>query len=159
MIHFFFLDREPTLFVVLHLISRTYCSDELIEFVTTTRGCWKEKLSLIPSTKLIIEDYSLLVNDTIIPKETLAVHLSWKTKLDLATISELLNKRWMTLDLLSILEEAKRTSPIKTIFISENEFHRDNFEYPHYTFVVQENLSCLPRLREDEQKSESTDQL
>ena len=143
---FFLLDRESTLFVVLHLMNFN-CGDT--ELVQTTRGCLKEKLLLIPTTKLIIEDGS--GDDTIIPQETLAVHLSGKKKLDLAMISELLNKRWMTLDLLSILQEAQRTLPIKACFISENEFYLDNFQYPHNTFVIHENLSCLPRLRKDEQ--------
>ena len=132
------------------------CGDT--ELVKTIRGCLKEKLLLIPTTKLIIEDGS--GDDTIIPQETLAVHLSGRKELGLAMISELLNKRWMTLDLLSILQEAQRTLPIKASFISENEFYRlDNFQFPPNTFVIHENLSCLPRLRKDEQKSESSHQL
>jgi len=157
MIHFFLLDRESTLFVVLHLLNHILCGDKVMEFVKTTRGCLKEKLLLIPSTKLLIEDYSR--EDTLITQETLAVQLSYKTEFDLEMISQLLNKRWMTLDLLSILKEAQRSLPMKASFFSENDFCRDNFEYPHYTFVIQENLSCLPRLRKDDQKSESSDQL
>ena len=157
MIHFFLLDRESTLFVVLHLMNYIFCGDKVMEFVKTRRGCLKEKLLLIPSTKLIIEDYSR--DDTLITQETLAVHLSYKTEFDLEMISQLLNKRWMTLDLLSILKEAQRSLPMKASIFSEDDFCRDNFEYPHYTFVIHENLSCLPRLRKDEQKSESSDQL
>ena len=108
-----------------------------------------EKLALIPTTKLIVEDF--LEVDTNIPPETLAVRFSWGDKKALAIIQDLLNKRWMTLDLLSILQEAQRTLPIKACFISENEFYLDNFQYPHNTFVIHENLSCLPRLRKDEQ--------
>ena len=157
MIYFFVLDRESTLFVVLHLMKYILCGDKVMEFVDTTRGCLKEKLLLIPSTKLIIEDYSR--DDTLITQETLAVHLSYKTEFDLEMISQLLNKRWMTLDLLSILKEAQRSLPMKTSFFPEDDFCRYNFEYPHYTLVIHENLSCLPRLRKDEQKSESSDQL
>lgn len=133
------------------------CGDKVMEFVTTTGGCLREKLLLIPSTKLIIGDYPR--GDTLITQETLAVYLSYKTEVDLEMISQLLNKRWMTLDLLSILKEAQRSLPMKASFFSENDFCRDNFEYPHYTLVIHENLSCLPRLRKDEQKSESSDQL
>ena len=75
-----------------------------MEFVKTTRGCVMEKLALqnwLPTTKLIVEDF--LEVDTNIPPETLAVRFSWGDKKALAIIQDLLNKRWMTLDLLSIL--------------------------------------------------------
>ena len=157
MIRFFLLDRESNLFVVLHLVNCIPRGYKGVEFVKTTRGCLKEKLLLIPSTKLIIDDY--LTDDTLITQETLAVHLSYKTKFDLEMISQLLNKRWMTLDLLSILKEVQRSLPMKASFFSENDFCRDNFEYPHDTIVIHENLSCLPTLGKDEQKSESSDQL
>ena len=133
------------------------CGDKVMEFVTTTGGCLREKLLLIPSTKLIIGDYPR--GDTLITQETLAVYLSYKTEVDLEMISQLLNKRWMTLDLLSILKEVQRSLPMKASFFSENDFCRDNFEYPHDTIVIHENLSCLPTLGKDEQKSESSDQL
>lgn len=157
MIHFFLLDRESTLFVVLHLVNHILWGYKGVEFVKTTRGCLKEKLLLIPSTKLILDDYP--IDDTLITQETLAVHLCYKTKFDLEMISQLLNKRWMRLDLLSILKEVQRSLPMKANFFSENDFCRDNFEYPHDTFVIHENLSCLPRLRKDEQKSETSDQI
>ena len=113
-----------------------------------------EKLALIPTTKLVMDDF--LKEDTIIPPETLALTLSWKKK-DLAIILQLLNKRWTTLDLISILQEAQRTLPIKESFTSESAFYRDDFQYLQYTFPIYENLSCLPRLRKDEQQSESSD--
>ena len=127
-------------------------SHGLEEFAKTTREFVKEKLALIPTTKLIIEDP--LGRDTIsIPQETLAVRLS-STKLDLAIIQELLNKRWMTLDLLSVLKEAQRTLPIK--MFAEREFCDPKYNYSH-TFAINENLSYLPRLQKDEQKPESND--
>ena len=127
-------------------------SHGLEEFAKTTREFVKEKLALIPTTKLIIEDP--LGRDTIsIPQETLAVRLS-RTKLDLAIIQELLNKRWMTLDLLSVLKEAQRTLPIK--LFPEREFCDVQYNF-NQTFAIHENLSCLPRLQKDEQKQESND--
>ena len=112
-----------------------------------------EKLELIPTTKLIVEDF--LEADTNIPPETLALRFSWGDKKALAIIQDLLNKRWMTLDLLSILQEAQRS--IKANFICKNEFYRDNFQFYRYTFHIDENLSCLPRLCKDEQKSAASD--
>ena len=113
-----------------------------------------EKLALIPTTKLIMSEF--YEEDTIFPQETLALRLLWTGK-TLAIIQELLNKRWMTLDLLSILQEAQRTLPIRSSFTSTNEFDEVSVEYPDYTFPIYENLSCLPRLHKDEQKSESSD--
>ena len=112
-----------------------------------------EKLALIPTTKLIMDD--VIKKNTIIPQETLALRLSLEKK-DLAIIQELLNKRWMTLDLLSILQEAQRTLLIKESSIPESAFYGHDLQY-WYTFPIYENLSCLPRLRKDEQKSESSD--
>ena len=63
----------------------------------------------------------------------------------------------MTLDLLSILQEAQRTLPINANFISKNEFYRDNFQFYLYTFHIYEDLSCLPGLCKDEQNSEASD--
>ena len=112
-----------------------------------------EKLALIPTAKLIIAD--LLKGGTIsIPQETLAVRLSWRKELDLAIIQELLNKRWMTLDLLSVLKEAQRTLPIK--MFADREFGDPRYDCGH-TIAIHENLSYLPRLQKDEQKPESND--
>ena len=108
-----------------------------------------EKLTLIPTTKLIVEDF--LEVDTNIPPETLALRFSWGDKKALAIIQDLLNKRWMTLDLLSILQEAQRTLPINANFISKNEFYLDNSQFYRYTFHIYENLSYLPRLCKDQQ--------
>ena len=112
-----------------------------------------EKLALIPTAKLIIA-HPLIGGTISIPQETLAVRLSLSRKLDLAIIRELLNKRWMTLDLLSVLKEAQRTLPIKQF--SEIEFDDPRYNYSD-TFAIHENLSYLPRLQKDEQKPESND--
>ena len=114
-----------------------------------------EKLALIPTTKLIMEDF--LEVGTSIPPETLALRFSWGDKKALAITQDLLNKRWMTLDLLSILREAQRTLLTNANFISKNEFYLDNFQCYRYTFHIYENLSCLPRLCKNEQKSEASD--
>lgn len=131
----------------------TCWSHGVIEFAKTTREFVNEKLALIPTAKLIIAD--LLEGGTIsIPQETLAVRLTWRPKLGLAIIQELLNKRWMTLDLLSVLKEAQRTLPIK--MFAEREFCDPRYDY-NRTLVIHENLSYLPRLQKDEQKPESND--
>ena len=100
-----------------------------MEFVKSTRGCLMEKLALIPTTKLIVEDF--LEVDTNIPPETLAVRFSWGDKKALAIIQDLLNKRWMTLDLLSILQESQRTLPLMQI-----SFLKMNFISVMPSFIV-----------------------
>ena len=157
--YFFFLDRESTLFVVLHLMTGStfqMYGHEVVEFVKTARGYVNEKLALIPTTKLIIEDHDPLCERgrISIPQETLAVLLLWK-KDALAIIQELLNKRWMTLDLLSILKEAQRTLPIK-LFSGEEFFDVQWYDFNN-TFAIDENLSYTPRLQKDEQKPEPSD--
>ena len=128
---------------------------EVVEFVKTARGYVNEKLALIPTTKLIMEDHCLLEGrKSSIPQETLAVLLLWK-KDALAIIQELLNKRWMTLDLLSILKEAQRTLPIK-LFSGDKFFYFQWYDFRR-TFDIDENLSYIPRLHRDEQKPEPSD--
>ena len=128
---------------------------EVEEFVKTAREYVNEKLALIPTTKLVIEDQDLYEGGKIsIPQETLAVLLLWK-KDALAIIQELLNKRWMTLDLLSIFKEAQRTLPIK-LFSGEEFFDFQRYDFRR-TFAIDENLSYIPRLHKDEQKPEPSD--
>ena len=75
-----------------------------------------ERLALIPSAKLVITDigYWLHLNTEVLPQKTLHVRINDRSKLALATILELLNKRWQTLDLISVFREVQRTLPIKT---------------------------------------------
>ena len=114
-----------------------------------------EKLSLIPTTKLIIEDQNPFGGGKIsIPQETLAVLLLWK-EVSLALIHELLNKCWMTLDLLSILKDAQRTLPIK-LFSGKEFFDFQSYDFRR-TFAIDENLSYIPRLHKDERKPEPSD--
>ena len=145
----FFPDGESTLFVVIKTVPfipfRHHC--ELEDFFKTTRKCLIKKLALIPTTKLIIEhaeDYQLPPRVTrrknfLLP-ETLKVIIvnSSRMELVLATILEVLNKRWKILDLISVLREAQRTLAIKGA-------------PPSRTFLdMYENLSFLPRLQNKE---------
>ena len=96
-----------------------------------------EKLALIPGPKLVIGNIQLEIRwaGTIGP-ETLEVYFSRDTVL--ATMLELLNKRWQTLDLISVMQEVKRTlasSPAHSRYLSSEDV------------LVNENLSCVPRLQ------------
>lgn len=105
--------------------------------MTAIKILFGEKLALIPGTKLVIGNIQLadVWADAIAP-ETLEVYLSRDTVL--ATMLELLNKRWHTLDLISVMQEVKRTlasSPAHTRYLSSEDV------------IVNENLSCVPRLQ------------
>ena len=76
--------------------------------MTLIRGCLREKLALIPETKLVITNSSFSVMEKEeIPRETLQLYLP--RRIVLATLPELLNKRWQTMDLISVMLELKRT--------------------------------------------------
>ena len=164
----FFPDRESTLFVVIKTVPfipfRRH-HREVEDFFKTTRKCVIKKLALIPTTKLIIEhaeDYQLPPRVTrrknFLLRETLKVIIvdSCRMELVLATILEVLNKRWKMLDLISVLREAQRTLAIKDAPPSEL-FTREYSRQISRTFLdIYENLSFLPRLQNKELVPESS---
>ena len=113
--------------------------------MTEIKILFEEKLALIPGTKLVIGNIQLSIAnvwaDAIAP-ETLEVYFSRETAL--ATMLELLNKRWQTLDLISVMQEVKRTlasSHAHSRYLSSDDV------------LVNENLSCVPRLQKVVDKS------
>ena len=111
---------------------------------------WYEKLALIPETKLVITNSSSsVIEKEEIPHETLQLYSP--RRIVLATLSELLNKRWQTMDLVSVMLELKRT------FVTRGETILHGEEDLSFLFVddysqakMDENLSCLPRLQKTE---------
>ena len=111
--------------------------------------CLKEKLAFIPNTKLVITTGLLTswMKNEKIPRETLHVHY-WdyqQREITLATMLELLRKRWQTLDLISLMLELRRTVAVKLTPQYELVEGR-----PRGAVTVQENLSCLPTLQKTE---------
>ena len=98
----------------------------------------KEKLALVPDTKLVICNDQLgnLLAKSAIPRETLEVYFLGDSLLP--TVLEHLEKRWQTLDLISVMQEVKRT-------LANLLAHRRLF--PRAGATVRENLSCIPRLQ------------
>ena len=119
---------------------------EIKEFSRTTQSYLTERLALIPSAKLVITDigYWLHLNTEVLPQETLYVRINERGKLALATIFELMNKRWQTLDLISVFREVQRTLPIKK---APQQYFQGNFQVSVSVCDLLENLSCLPRLQ------------
>ena len=124
-------------------------SHEIKEFSRTTQRYLTERLALIPRAKLVITEigYWLHLNTEVFPQETLHVRINERSKLALATILELLNKRWQTLDLISVFREVQRTLPIKRAL---QQFDQGNFQVSVSVCDLLENLSCLPRLQKTE---------
>ena len=119
---------------------------EIKEFSRTTQSYLTERLALIPSAKLVITDigYWLHLNTEVLPQETLYVRINERGKLALATIFELMNKRWQTLDPISVFREVQRTLPIKK---APQQYFQGNFQVFVSVCDLLENLSCLPRLQ------------
>lgn len=125
-----------TLYVI--LLGSAFMYELLGEnLMTGIKILFGEKLALIPGTKLVISNFQLanLWADAIAP-ETLEVYFSRDTVL--ATMLELLNKRWQTLDLISVMQEVKRT-------LASSHAHSRYMSSEDVT--VNENLSCVPRLQ------------
>ena len=149
MILFCFAGNESNLFVVFLKNNSVVYSHEIKEFSWTTQRYLTEQLALIPSTKLIITHigYWLHLNTEELPPETLHIRINEKGKLALTTIFELLNKRWQTLDLISVFREVERNLSVKK---APQQFHKGNFQVSASVCDLLENLSCLPRLQKTE---------
>ena len=110
----------------------------------------REKLALIPDTKLVITNgFSSVMEKEEIPRETLQLYLP--RRIVLATLLDLLNKRWQTMDLISVMLELKRTlsTGVETILPDDEDFNFLFFN--NYSKAkMDENLSCLPRLQKTE---------
>ena len=123
--------------MTLHIILLNISTTALLlseDFIAEMKTLFKEKLALIPDTKLVIGNIRLgnvwASNEN--ARETLQVHFSRDSLL--ATILEHLEKRWQTLDLISVMQEVNRT-------LTHQRFQGRE------EFTVLENLSCIPRLQ------------
>ena len=99
----------------------------------------KEKSALIPDTKLVICCGQLenLLAERALSRETLQLYFPDDSLLP--TVLEHLEKRWQTLDLISVMHEVKRTVA--------NLFAHPRLPAKFGATLVRENLSCIPRLQ------------
>ena len=105
-----------------------HCEDLIAEM----KRLFTEKLALIPDTKIVIAVDHLGPLSPHNVCETLQVYFSRDSLL--ATMLEHLEKRWQTLDLISVMQEVNRTLAHHRFSGKEN-------------VAVLENLSCIPRLQ------------
>ena len=69
-----------------------------------------EKLTLIPNAKLVIVSGLERWKAEQLTRETFDIYCNFiGRELTMATLLELLNKRWQTLDLVSVMQELQRT--------------------------------------------------
>ena len=147
---FFLTGEESTLFVVLVIESfklNSY-SDDVENFMKMIGECLRKTLSLIPGAKLLIaNNSSCLAEKAGIPCETLQVYLP--ERIGLTTMLDLLKKRWQTLDLISVMQELKRSLRAEGISRKQEE-RMELWDRNIQAVEIQENLSFLPRLQKTE---------
>ena len=104
------------------------------DLIAEMKRLFKEKLALIPDTKLVITNNHLgnVWENNAIARETLEVYFSRDSLL--ATMLEHLEKRWQTLDLISVMQEVNRT-------LAHHRFSGRE------EVTVLDNLSCIPKLQ------------
>ena len=149
---FLIAGKESVLSVIVIVNSFKRSLTDGAKFMKLIRECLREKLALIPETKLVITNsFSSVMEKEEIPRETLQLYLP--KKIVVATLLELLNKRWLTMDLISVMLELKRTFVTGETILHEGEdsvsfLFQDDACYS--TAKIDENLSCLPRLQKTE---------
>ena len=146
---FHFIGNESTLFVVV-IANRFEPGHYSGDFLNIINDCLKEKLPLIPQTKVvIISDPSGLMIQGEIPPETLQVYLP--RRVGLGAVLELLNKRYKSLDLIAVILELKRS--YLTAYGKGPYYHHYGGWFSPFDVTIDfyENLSCLPRLQKTEQ--------
>ena len=144
-----FVGKASTLFVVLiqnSLRLELTSGAVLQQMIINIKRCLSEKLALIPDTKVVIANNLPPMREGNISSETLEVYLSEKGVL--TTLLQLLSKRLDTLDLISVMQELKRTVP-RTVpsYYSRLLGYSD---FSHTPVQIRDNLSSVPRLQKTE---------
>ena len=107
-----------------------------------------EKLALIPAhTKVVVTPHAGWESIAEVPETLHVVYGNFKGLPVLTRMIEIFNKRWQTLDVISMMQELKRAS-FKQFGFSG--YYRDT-----HIFIKVDSLSCLPKFQkmEDEHSS------
>ena len=145
-----FVGKASTLLVVLiqNRLGLERTSGAVLEQMSINiKRCLSEKLALIPDTKVVIaNNMPRMKKEGNISSETLEVYLSEKGVL--TTLLQLLSKRLDTLDLISVMQELKRTvSRTVPSYYSRLLGYSD---FSHTPVQIRDNLSSVPRLQKTE---------
>lgn len=71
------------------------------------------------------------------------LHVQINGRRALSTMLEVLNKRWQTLDLISVFREIQRTLPVQYDLF----YQRDRFSSLDYVCQIVDILTCRPKLQ------------
>lgn len=146
-----FIGKESILFVVLEHFQDLQKYGVPLDTIMRMRRWLSEKLTLIPNAKLVIVSGLERWKAEQLPRETFGIYYnSVGRELTMATLLELLNKRWQTLNLVSVMQELQRTLIIKKTpqyKLIEGKSVRFSLSKDVDIF---DNLSCLPRLQKKE---------
>ena len=144
-----FVGKASTLFFVLIQnslrLERTSGAD-LQQMIISLKRCLSEKLALISDTKVVIANNMPPMREGNISSETLEVYLSEKGAL--TTLLQLLSKRLDTLDLISVMQELKRTVSRTVPSYYSRRLGYSDFSLP--SVQIRDNLSSVPRLQKTE---------
>ena len=144
-----FVGKASTLFVVLiqnSLRLEQTSGAVLQQMIINIKRCLSEKLALIPDTKVVIANNLPPMREGNISSETLEVYLSEKGVL--TTLLQLLSKRLDTLDLISVMQELKRTVSRTVPSYYSRRLGYSDFSLP--SVQIRDNLSSVPRLQKTE---------
>ena len=144
-----FVGKASTLFVVLiqnSLRLEQTSGAVLQQMIINIKRCLSKKLALIPDTKVVIANNLPPMREGNISSETLEVYLSEKGVL--TTLLQLLSKRLDTLDLISVMQELKRTVPRTVPSYYSGLLGYSDFS--HTPVQIRDNLSSVPRLQKTE---------
>ena len=117
--------------------------DYFEECIEETQKFLAEKLNLIPNTKLVISDRWHLRNEDHVKMFQDTLHVQINGRRALSTMLEVLNKRWQTLDLISVFREIQRTLPVQYDLF----YQRDRFSSLDYVCQIVDILTCRPKLQ------------
>ena len=125
----------------------TICEDELYT-KTGLEECVFEKLTLIPDhTKLVVtcgpRDGWKHIDE--LPKALRVRYHSSHTLPFFTRMIEIFNKRWQTLDLISMMQELKRAT--------NKDFQRRHYPAPYMS--IKDSLSTLPTFQKKEEEHSS----
>lgn len=107
--------------------------------------CLTNNLALIPDEAKLVITRSHWEEIAEI-SETLYLAYGRRSEKFVATLLEILSKRWGTLNLISMMLEVQRTLPLK--LISQHALVKSPLNYARYIpVIVHDSLSSLPRLQ------------
>ena len=99
-----------------------------------------EKLALIPAhTKVVVTPHAGWESIAEVPETLHVVYGNFKGLPVLTRMTEIFNKRWQTLDVISMMQELKRAS------FKQFGYYRDT-----QMFIKVDSLSCLPKFQKKE---------